>query len=391
MTDKIFEDNDDIPEGETLEVPKEIRRLNIDTHDYPVEVIVKKILDRDIILRPQYQRDFIWDRKKSSLLIESILLNIPLPPIYLAEEDDGSLSVIDGLQRLTTFVEYFEDKFPLRNMEGEGLIDLNKLTYSGLKKSFPKAKRILNRGNIRTIVVNKDSDPDIKYDIFERLNSGSVKLNDQEIRNCIYHGPLNDIVMGSYDKENQEYKQDGLRHNEHLMSAMNLKKAHSRYLDAEVVLRMLAIIQYRDSLNSKYKSSMKLLINDLMKEKGDSSTDEIQNLASIFNATMEKIYRVFEAKTFKRYEGENIEKTLNRSIMDCLACTFIDYDIDHLVLKQAGIVELMDNMLNSDDQQFINENGASFRDSVTKWTSSKSVLKSRIKLWRDNFRELMGS
>lgn len=390
MIEEIFEDSDELPEDEVLEIPKEIRRLNIDTHDYPVEVIVKKIQDKDIILRPQYQRDFIWDRKKSSLLIESILLNIPLPPIYLAEEEDGTLSVIDGLQRLSTFLEFFEDKFSLRRMEGEGLVDLNKLTYTGLKKNFPKAKRILNRGNIRTIVINKDSDPDIKYDIFERLNSGSVKLNDQEVRNCVYHGQLNDVIMGTYDKDNQGYNSDGLRHNKYLMKAMNLSEAHPRYLDAEVVVRMLAIIQYRNDIDKQYKGSMKLLINDFMKSYGDACPEMIDDMKYIFETMMEKIYSIFENKTFKRFHNENIEKTLNRSIMDCLVCTFIDYEMDELLAKKLQIVDLMDDMLNSDSQKYFDEErGMSFRDAVTKWTSSKNVLKTRIRLWEDNFSPLM--
>jgi hypothetical protein len=390
MIEEVFEDNDDIPDDEVLEIPKEIRRLNIDTHDYPIEVIVKKIQDKDIILRPQYQRDFIWDRKKSSLLIESVLLNIPLPPIYLAEEEDGSLSVIDGLQRLSTFLEYYEDKFTLRRMEGEGLVDLNKLNYSGLKKNFPKAKRILNRGNIRTIVINKDSDPEIKYDIFERLNSGSVKLNAQEIRNCIYHGSLNDAIMGTYDKNSQGYNKNGLRHNSYLMKVMNLNEAHPRYLDAEVVIRMLAIITYRDDIDNKYKSSMKLLINDFMKENRNKDEISITELSNVFELTMDKIYHVFGDKTFKRYQGNEVEKTLNRSIMDCLACTFVNYDNNNLISKKVEIIKLMDDMLNTENESYVNQNnGMSFRDSVTKWTSSKSVLKTRVDLWRRNFNSLM--
>ena len=126
---EIFEDEDTIKEEDVLEVPKEIRRLNIETHDYPIKVIVEMIKDGDIVLRPHYQRDFIWDRTKSSLLIESVLLNIPLPPVYLAQEDDGTLSVIDGLQRLYTFLDYYNNKFSLRKLEGEGLIDFK---YRGL-------------------------------------------------------------------------------------------------------------------------------------------------------------------------------------------------------------------------------------------------------------------
>ena len=390
--EKLFEDEDEIEENEILEVPKEIRRLNIETHDYRIKDIVGMIKEEDIILRPHYQRGFIWDKTKSSLLIESVLLNIPLPPIYLAEENDGTLTVIDGLQRLHTFLDYYNDKFSLRKMEGVGLSELNGLTYFGLIKSFPKAKRILDRGNIRTITIKQDSDPDIKYDIFERLNSGSVKLNNQEIRNCIFHGKLNDLIMGTYNSEKQIYKTDGLRHNKVLQRAMNLSGGHPRYLDAEVVIRILAMIIYSEDLSKRYKNSMKLLINDFMEEyrvADDNSLEEIKNL---FNETVDKIYSIFENKTFKRFNGENIEKTFNRSIMDCLVVTFQNYTKDDLMVKKEDIVNLMDKMLNDTQDRFIGENTkTSFIDTVTKSTSSKNVLKDRLMLWQKNFDKLMKS
>ncbi|MFX4234736.1 DUF262 domain-containing protein [Aliarcobacter butzleri] len=385
-----FEDKDEIKDDEELEIPKEIRRLNIETHDYPIEVLVKKIQDKDIILRPHYQRDFIWDRTKCSLLIESILLNIPLPPVYLAEEDDGSLSVIDGLQRLHTFLDYFENKFSLTKMEGEGLVELNKLTYSGLQKDFPKAKRILNKGNIRTITISKDSDPDIKYDIFERLNSGSVKLNDQEIRNCIFHGKLNDAIMGTYNLEKQIYNNNGLRHNKVIQQSMNLAEAHPRYLDAEVVIRILAMMKYHDNLQTKYKNSMKLLINDYMKEHKNSSDNDINLIKTEFENTMDKVFSIFDDRTFKRYSNTDIEKTLNRSIMDCVVVTFKDRTKEELLAKKNEIVELMNTMLNDKENKYIGtKTSSSFRDLVTKWTSSKNVLKDRLELWSLNFNNLM--
>ena len=389
-TNEELFDDEELTDEEILEVPKEIRRLNIETHDYPIEVLVKKIQDKDIILRPHYQRDFVWDRTKSSLLIESVLLNIPLPPVYLAEEEDGTLSVIDGLQRLHTFLDYFENKFSLRKLEGEGLVDLNKLTYSGLQKNFPKAKRILHKGNVRTITVSKDSDPDIKYDIFERLNSGSVKLNDQEIRNCIFHGRLNNLIMGEYNIDKQLYISNGLRHNPIIQKAMNLTEAHSRYLDAEVVVRILAMMKYFGDLTTKYKNSMKLLINDFMKENKDISQEQITQIKEEFETTIDKIYTIFGEKTFKRYSGSVIEKTLNRSIMDCLVVTFKDRSKEELSNKKSEIVNLMDSMLNDSSGKYIGKNtGSSFRDNVTKWTSSKNVLKDRLELWTKYFNELM--
>lgn len=396
MTEQVlFEDSDDLPEDEIQEIPKEIRRLKIETFDYPVEVIVKKIQENDIILRPEYQRDFVWDRKKSISLIESILLNIPLPPIYLAEEDDSSFSVIDGLQRLHTFLDYYEDKFALNGLKGEGLIELNKQTYSGLVKNFPKAKRILNKGIIRIIVINKDSHPDIKYDIFEKLNSGSTKLNDQEVRNCIYHGSLNSLIMGGYDKDNQTYNKNGLRHNKILQKAMNLEEAHSRYLDAEVVLRILAIIKYGNDIDTKYKSSMKLLINLYMNENKNLSDSLLQDVKNLFNETITKIYQVFGDKSFKRFHKDDIEKSLNRSIMDCLVFSFSKYSLESLIANKEAIVNRMDDMLNDGSNSYIYHDDIysidlSFKESVTNWTSSKSRLKARLSLWNKSLEEIMG-
>jgi len=387
---ELFEDKDEIKEDEVIEVPKEIRRLNIETHDYPIKVIVEMIQDGDIILRPHYQRGFIWDRTKSSLLIESVLLNIPLPPVYLAQEEDGTLSVIDGLQRLHTFLDYYEDKFSLRKLEGEGLDDLNKLTYSRLKKEFPKAKRILDRGNIRTITVSKDSDPDIKYDIFERLNSGSVKLNDQEIRNCIFHGKLNTLIMGTYNQQEQKYENDGLRANKILQQAMNLTELHHRYLDAELVIRILAIIEYKHDIKTKYKNSMKLLINDYMKENISIDEDRLKYIKNLFENTINKAYQIFENKLFKRYHNNDIEKTINRSIIDCVMSSFVDYELDELLEKKEEIVTRMDEMLNDTSSKYLgNITGMSFKDTVTKWTSSKNILKDRLKLWQNNLNSIM--
>lgn len=387
---ELFEDDDSVKEDEALDIPKEIRRLNIETHDYPIKVIVDMIKEDDIILRPQYQRDFVWDRTKSSLLIESVLLNIPLPPIYLAQEDDGTLSVIDGLQRLHTFLDFYENKFPLRKLEGEGLVDLNKLTYLGLQKNFPKAKRILDRGNIRTITVSKDSDPDIKYDIFERLNSGSVKLNDQEIRNCIFHGSLNSTIMGTYDVIKQAYAYNGLRHNKILQEAMNLSEAHLRYLDAETVIRILAMITYKDVLENKYKNSMKKLINDYMKEHRELDKIALDIVVNVFTSTMDKVNVVFGNKAFKRFKGDEIERSLNRSIMDCIVISFQTYDLNLLTKHRNEIVNLMDIMLNdSSDQHMGRRTGGSFYYAVTQWTSSKNSLLDRIEMWNLEFDKLM--
>lgn len=159
-----------------------------------------------IFLQPDFQRySQVWDYKTASQLIESVLLNVPIPPIYVAEEDDGSWNIIDGLQRLTSFKNFYEGKFKLRGLDS--LKELNKQSYESLNQN---AKSILDNGSLRIILITKESHPEMKYDVFMRLNRGSVKLTEQELRNCLYRGSLNDLIKD-------------LRNNTQLLDILNLE------------------------------------------------------------------------------------------------------------------------------------------------------------------------
>ena len=168
------------------EIPKEERILRTQAYDKSVSDLVSMMHDKNIILDPDYQRNYIWDNKKASLLIESILLNVPIPVIYVSEDDDSRWVVVDGLQRLTSLLRFFDNEFKLTSLEI--LRGLNKYQYSTLND---KAKRMFNNGMIRIIVILQESHPEIKYDIFERLNCGAILLNSQELRNCMYRGAFN--------------------------------------------------------------------------------------------------------------------------------------------------------------------------------------------------------
>ena len=142
----------------------------------------------DIITDPDYQRKYVYDDKRASCLIESILIGIPIPVIYLAEEDDGVYSVIDGQQRIMSFVRYLKNEFPLVGLKK--LQDLNGVYFKELHK---KVQRRLKYQTLSIVCIEKGSE-DLKYEIFARLNLGAVKLRDQEVRNCIYRGRFNDML-----------------------------------------------------------------------------------------------------------------------------------------------------------------------------------------------------
>ena len=228
--DKGVTEYSDKGEEETKEVPSELRKIRTQPYDFNVKYLVDMIRDNEkntsgkIYLEPEFQRNAkIWDDKTASLLIESILLNVPIPPIYVSEEEDGLWNVIDGLQRVNTFRRFLNNEFKLRGLEA--FPPLNKSNYKSLNE---KAKAILDSGYLRIIVITKDSNPEMKYDIFMRLNRGSVKLTEQELRNCLYRGGFNDLLKELCD-------------NEKFLTILGLTRPHKRMADAELILRYFTL------------------------------------------------------------------------------------------------------------------------------------------------------
>jgi hypothetical protein len=239
----------------------------------------------DIILDPEYQRHYVWDTKKASLLVESILLNVPIPVVYVAEDTDSKWNVVDGLQRLNSLRRYFSDAFKLRGLEV--LSELNGLNYSSLN---PKAARILRNGILRIILIFKESHPEIKYEIFMRLNRGAIKLKEQELRNCLYRGRLNTLL-----KE--------LKANPKFLEMLGLKKPHKRMDDEELVLRYLALTESfdRDAGEVKqYTGKMKGTLNKFMESRRNINEETVSQYRDKFSQTIEKVYAVFGANAFRK-------------------------------------------------------------------------------------------
>lgn len=158
----------------------EEKKVYTDKKDYPISTIREMFDDGDIIPQPDYQRDYVMDDKKASKLIESILMDIPIPTVYFCEEIDSRLSIIDGQQRLTSIVRFMKNEFALTGLEE--LSNFNKKKYSDLDKVN---QRKLKNSTISSVTLKKESQ-ELKYEIFARLNQGSTSLKPQELRNCVY-------------------------------------------------------------------------------------------------------------------------------------------------------------------------------------------------------------
>jgi len=190
--------------------------------------LAQLVESRAIDVAPSFQRRDRWDAGKQSLLIESFLTNIPVPPVYLAEDvaQLGSYAVIDGKQRLTAISLFFSDKLVLRGLRR--LERLNGLKYSQLPIEI---RNPLGMKNLRITTLLRQSSEDLKHEVFLRLNTGGEILNAQEIRNVAYRGPLNDLI---YQLAEDEF----LRKQFKVVPPSS--QSYRQMTDAEYVLRFLA-------------------------------------------------------------------------------------------------------------------------------------------------------
>lgn len=360
ITNSELEEFDDIysTEEEIIEIPKAVRKITTQAYDKSVSDLVRMIEDGDINLNPEYQRNYIWDNKKASMLVESIILNVPIPVVYVSQEEDDSWTVIDGLQRLNSLKRFFDRDFRLSGLEI--LSDLNK---SDAKTLNPKALRILKNGLLRIIVISHDSNEEIKYDVFMRLNRGSVRLNEQELRNCLYRGTFNEML-----KECSK--------NAQFLTLLKLNEPHIRMMDCELILRYIAVSNswnIQEDYIDNYTGRMKNFMNDFMLSMQNATEANIEEFKIDFNSTVNKVLTVFGDKAFRRVHEDGVyETSLNRAIMDVLMVSCKHFSLPQLIQHQGVIVNRFKDLVTKDQL---------FKDSITIGTSDKKVINYRLKRW----------
>ena len=263
--------------------------------DYPVETLVSR-MNKKLFYIPPFQRAFVWSQNQCSRFVESLLLGLPVPGIFLFKEaDSGKHLVIDGQQRLKSLL-YFS----------EGLINGKEFVLTGLEtrfgnrtyKTLDEADRArLNDAVIHATVFKQDlpeGEINSVYEVFERINTGGIKLSPQEIRSCICHGNFNDYLHRLND--NAEWR------------AIYGPKS-KRLKDVEIILRFMAFYEK----GSSYKSPMKHFLNDYMKLKRNLSDVELQALGTIFVKMVSFVTKALGNRTFRP------DRSLNTAVFDSVA------------------------------------------------------------------------
>jgi hypothetical protein len=333
-------------------------------------------------VRPFYQRRSRWDEIRQSKLIESFIINIPVPPVFLYEKAYSSYEVMDGQQRITAISDYYNNKFSLQGLDLWP--ELNGMKYADLPN---KIRAGLDRRSISSIVLLKESAPEeedaifLRQLVFERLNTGGVKLERQEIRNSLSSGIFNDLL---FELSSGKIFRDiwGLPHFEeeeltnHKMPIFE-KAFFKKMEDIEVVLRFFALRHME-----QYRYGIQGFLDLYMIRSKKFDANDCTHLGHLFNRTLETAVNIFEDNVFRVYEDSEFEGKPKKGIYDAVMVSLCEFEEEfHILLKKkVKILELT--------KQLFNTEGVS---ALTGRASTKADLDNRIDLFRQLFRSVLSN
>lgn len=298
-------------------------RVVRETKDYQLDYLQHALRPgHEIIdISPAYQRRLRWTNKKKSLLVESFLLNIPVPPIFLFERDYNEYEIIDGRQRLESVRGFLANEFPLSSLEYWP--ELN-------RKRFTDLPTVLQRGLLRRslsavvlLAETQESEPDgldVRRVLFDRLNTGGIRLNPQELRNALYPGTLNQTLIElarSAPFTNAWHIPSYTRGEEQEPSEELLKNAlYSSLADAELVLRFFAL---RDALENGKQGSLRSIMDRYMETNADLPKRRAERMKREFTKYLSRFLDVFEGDPFRLPTTRRQSRPLYDALMIALS------------------------------------------------------------------------
>lgn len=285
MDDKIEVDFEEYPEleseSEDMVVEEDDRPVSSQPYDWTISTLREKYERGQIDLQPAYQREYVWQLKPElpPRLIESLLLEIPIPPMYFGKMSGARFEVIDGQQRLTTLIRFVRNEIPLQKLQR--LSSLNDKYFRDLSEE--DQAKVLD-ATIRTVVIDAGRNQNLRYEVFERLNRGSMALNEQELRNCVYRGPFCDLLA---QLEKDSYWRKIRRTDE----------PEPRFVEREMILRFFSFA----SRIEHYAGNLKRFLNDYMARYAPKDSEQIKEAENLFRQTMQNVYLVFGPNSARLY------------------------------------------------------------------------------------------
>jgi uncharacterized protein with ParB-like and HNH nuclease domain len=308
-----------------------------------------------IDLDPHYQRRDRWKPDKQSALIESFILNVPVPPVYLSEDDFGKYSVIDGKQRITAIRDFLSGNLKLTGLKK--FRELENQTYGSLPKEIQNALAV--RPYIRVITLLKQTDPLLKYEVFLRLNTGGERLLAQEIRNVAFSGTLNDLLLK-------------LSGSKFLKSRMKIKDhnstSYTKMEDIEHVLRFFTI-------NDRWQGIGQILseeMDEFMRRNRNLNPGQIQDLEKIFIKSLNACEQIWGEKAFYKPQENGWRAQFISPMFDAqmVACAqFSKPQVEKIVGNKSSVVRAFCKQYREDSE---------FQKAVSQSTNNPASISKRI-------------
>jgi hypothetical protein len=349
--------------------PSLLGKAVVSSTDWTAETIIGQLAKGNISLDPIFQRRDAWTQSRKSKFIESIILGLPIPQLVLAEAPDkkGAFVVIDGKQRLLTLQQFGgvnleEGQQPLKLTGLKIRGELNTKTYENLKdeKSLEKHLTAFDNQSIRTVVVKNWQDEDVLYVIFHRLNTGSVPLSPQELRQALLPGPFLRFA-GQYSETSAG-----------IQKTLGLDEPDFRMRDVELLVRYYA---FKNNV-ANYSGSLKDFLDDAcrgLNKRWKTEEEAIRAQANEMEQAIDLAFEIFGSNAFRKWDGQAFEKRFNRAIFDVV----VYYFSEAATRKKASaakskILTAFKNLCQTDQD---------FLKSVETTTKSKDATSTRFTKW----------
>lgn len=359
--------------GSTMDIDAETDRMDygpddilISTKFYTIEQVLLLAEREDIEMYPDFQRNFVWDRTRQSRLIESVFLGLPLPSFYLSQYNDGRLTVVDGLQRLNAIRLFYNNQLRLCNLEY--LHECEGHTFEEVKSVIsPLRVRNFMQTQLTCYVIDHRSPQRLKYDLFKRLNTGGMPLNNQEIRNCLSCREVKQMLRDMTQSREFEEATTG--------SIKNLR------LDThEAALRFCYFYQQFEENNptGSYKGNIESALNDTV-DWLNAHKGELQTFCIHYSDALRLSQRFFGEYAFRKvYDGYRTRRrsAINKVLMLCTTVLFARY---YDVLHNVHETDFTDRMVG------IIDNNEDFFNAITWGTTSRNSIDTAFRIMKQTF------
>jgi hypothetical protein len=364
-----IEENEEYDEEKHEIKPYDPELIRVDTKPFTLSYIYELIEsdEEELDLSPEFQRNFVWnDITRKSRLIESLLLRIPIPVFYFAQDYEGRFKVVDGVQRLTVIKSFMNNEFKLKNLEYlkecEGRYFKKREGDNG-NVDYLEGKYIrrINQTQIICNIIDPQTPEKVKFDIFKRINTGGKSLNPQEIRNCLANNKVRKFLKEL--AESEPFKQ-----------ATGNSISSTRMADKELVMRFIGFYYYRvlKHKNITYKGNMHSFLDIMLVILNSEDNEQLNILKKVFYNSMKNAYYLFEEYAFRKCKIKHIQpgskkQLLNKSLFITISILLARYDYNQVRanLKKGCLVSPLVEEIENNEKYF---------DVLTNGTSDLSRL-----------------